>query len=364
MMMNMSYTLNDAELLIIKELIRKIFENFNDTKNNVKLPKKTIQKILFRLNKKLPSDSHIKNAIPFYWFLAGPYSEKIDMGVSIMKSEQLLLDDDSIYELYKFNPDSLHHRFLDHNNTDLQKAREIISNEIKQIRGFSNLQLIKEVYEDAPLLFYPSYKSRFLVHFESFCNYHLEQNEDLQILFSVDDILESLEKTKLSLPTDPIFEKFNEIYKEFVIMITKVLDYDKKNDSEFLTVLQPLANLANMIWNVFAHGARILEHDDFYQSKIQLWNKMFNDQTTQLEENMSKISALVTNVLHITLHEKHQVRSVEDKEFRQKLARSLGMDKIPDYDPKSFDRLTGIIAAKIKTKNFDSVELVREARGG
>jgi hypothetical protein len=52
----------------------------------------------------------------------------------------------------------------------------------------------------------------------------------------------------------------------------------------------------------------------------------------------------------------------EDKDFRQKLARSLGMNKIPDSDPKSFDRLIGMISAKIKTKNFDSVELVRKVR--
>lgn len=52
-----------------------------------------------------------------------------------------------------------------------------------------------------------------------------------------------------------------------------------------------------------------------------------------------------------------------DEYFRQKLAKSIGLDVVPKLDPKAFERLTGIISSKIKTEDFDSVELVKAVRG-
>lgn len=52
-----------------------------------------------------------------------------------------------------------------------------------------------------------------------------------------------------------------------------------------------------------------------------------------------------------------------DEYFREKLAKSIGLDKIPKLDPKSFDRLSGIISKKIETEEFDSIELVKAVRG-
>jgi hypothetical protein len=358
----MNYQLTDDELLILKELIRKIFEGFSENKNVAKVSKKTVQKILYKLNKKLSNDSPIKNAVPFYWFLAGPYSEKVDSAITVMKYEKVLVPDDGIYEMYVFNPHLIHSRFLDHNDS-FQEARKIISEEVSQMKGFSNLQMVRDIYDDSPLLFYPTYKSRFLVYFESFCNYYLEQNDNLQNLFSENDILESLGKARLSLPSDPIFKKFNLVYQDFVTIVSKVLNYNRKNDSEFLTVLQTLETLANKIWYVFAYGARILEHDQFYESKVQTWNGMFTDQLLQLEDAIAKTSFLVSEVLQINIVTKQEEsKCTEDKVFKKKLAKLLGFDRIPEYDEDAFSRLTGIIQSRIKTKDFDSVGLVREAR--
>ena len=52
-----------------------------------------------------------------------------------------------------------------------------------------------------------------------------------------------------------------------------------------------------------------------------------------------------------------------DDYFRQKLAKSIGLENAPKLDVKAFERLTGIISSKIKTKDFDSVELVKAVRG-
>ena len=52
-----------------------------------------------------------------------------------------------------------------------------------------------------------------------------------------------------------------------------------------------------------------------------------------------------------------------DEDFREKLARSIGLKKIPDLNPRSFDRIKGILSENIDTEYFDSEELVKDVRG-
>jgi uncharacterized protein YwgA len=74
----------------------------------------------------------------------------------------------------------------------------------------------------------------------------------------------------------------------------------------------------------------------------------------------------------IAIEEEHYVRMSSppmsehvfgDEYFREKLAKSIGLKYVPKLDSKAFDRLSGIISSKIKTEDFDSVELVKTVRG-
>ena len=359
----MNSDLSENESKILKEFIAKIFRSYAQVKNNNKIPKKTIQKILYNVNKKLPEDSELKNVIPYYWFLAGPYSEKVDHVIQIMKTEKILLPVNSIYELYTIEPSLSHHRFVTDIDSDLEIARTLISEEINQMNGFSNTLMVRDLYDDAPLLFYPSYKSTFLVYFESFCDYFLKDSgNDSNNLFSETDILEALQKTKISLPNHDLFQNFNNIYHDFEIVITNVLNYKNKNDSDFLTKIPSLKNLANKIWTTYAYGARILEHDTFYDERIPKWENMFSEQCVQLIENMGQVQTLMSDPLGGSSNSEAKLE--EDLDFKLKLAKSIGLESIPKHDPDSFDRLTGIIEKKIKIDDFDSVELIREVRGG
>ena len=51
-----------------------------------------------------------------------------------------------------------------------------------------------------------------------------------------------------------------------------------------------------------------------------------------------------------------------DMEFRKQLAKSIGLDEVPDLDPRSFDRIRGLWAKQMGTESFDAVEAVREVR--
>ena len=53
-----------------------------------------------------------------------------------------------------------------------------------------------------------------------------------------------------------------------------------------------------------------------------------------------------------------------DMEFRKQLAKSIGLDEVPDLDPRSFDRIRGLWSKQMGTEGFDAVEAVREVRDG
>ena len=50
-----------------------------------------------------------------------------------------------------------------------------------------------------------------------------------------------------------------------------------------------------------------------------------------------------------------------DEDFREKLALSIGLKRVPDLDPSSFDRIQGILSEHIDS-DFDAEEMVREVR--
>ena len=52
-----------------------------------------------------------------------------------------------------------------------------------------------------------------------------------------------------------------------------------------------------------------------------------------------------------------------DDYFREKLVRFIGLEKVPDLDYESFNRIKGILSEHIDAENFDAEKAVREVRG-
>ena len=54
---------------------------------------------------------------------------------------------------------------------------------------------------------------------------------------------------------------------------------------------------------------------------------------------------------------------LNDGDVRLTLAKSVGLNAIPEHDPNSLEKLSGVISSNIKTEDFDSTELVKAVRG-
>ena len=360
----MNMELQECKVSIIKEMIRLIFSNFKTKKSQYKIPRKTIQKILFNMGKSLPENSPVKSTIPFYWFLAGPFSETIAHTIERMKEEKILLLDGGKYELYAYNSNFQHNRFVDHQENNFGEIRDGIYSEVDNTDGFSNLQLVREIYNDSPILFYPNYKTEFLAHFESYCDHHIA-NYSADNRFNEAILISELERAVLSIPPTPTFSNFKTLFLKFEDIIKKTFEFKSKKSREYVIVLENLKKLSNEIWTTFAYGARILEHDSYYQDQVPDWENKFLTKIETLNDSILATIEIVENNLEIQINSNYTYdKSPEDLKFRVMLAKSIGMDDLPEYDSHAFDRITGIAFPQIKDKKFDSVEVIRDIRNG
>lgn len=236
----------------------------------------SIHKILFKLQLNLPEDNAIKNSLPFYWYRFGPYSEEVDKTLTSLMNLGIL------EELVTSNEKKVLHLCKDVVCPDDEYYEEAISS-LKEILKGVNLYrfkpFIEKIYvEDAPSKLYPLFKLRFM---EGVDGYLEQMNSDQMTLsmFSTDsNELESLEnilyECEIHLPSDPLYDSFNDSFSSFVTCCSRTFDYiDHERDATLLDQLRSISE--GMIWNTFAAGMRILYHDEHYRINIPRWIRDF-----------------------------------------------------------------------------------------
>ena len=229
------------------------------------------------------------------------------------------------------------------------------------MNGSSEDDLVCGIYDGVPILFYPTYKDMFLIHFEAYCKHHSTNIANNPI--NKDTLILELEHAGLSIPLIPIFSDFKMSFLKFEHILKKTLQYKNKKNPKYTIVLKNLKKLAENIWITFAYGVRIMKHVPFYQGCVPDWEHEFSLKIKTLNESMLTAIGIVEKNLEIQINSDYtQDKSPEDMIFRAKLAKSIGMDDLPEYDPHAFDRITGIAATQINDTEFDSVEAVRDIR--
>ena len=63
---------------VVKDLILNIFKLIDEREEYRGINKYRIHKILYKLKKELPDEHPLKDKIPYYWYLHGPYSEIVE----------------------------------------------------------------------------------------------------------------------------------------------------------------------------------------------------------------------------------------------------------------------------------------------
>ena len=228
-----------------------------------------IQKLLFKLKRELPENDYLQRVLPYYWYDHGPYSEIVANGISRMIREERVKQIDA--DGYKL---------LELNRGKVQVAEEAIEPEIydaleiilEQHDPSHPQPLIDEVYKKyAPRKFIPL----FAIEFQRAFRQHM-MTKNIEELLSLEDVLYECEAT---LPLEPFFESYNELFSLFV-SYTSLL-FDQARDGGRNIGFSLTDRVARSLWVRFAKGVRVLPdgHDGFYNNNLQRWLSVFKTET-------------------------------------------------------------------------------------
>ncbi len=231
--------------------------------------KRQIQKLLFKLKQELPENDYLKRVLPYYWYDNGPFSEIVANGITQM-----------IYEERVKQIDADGYKLLELNRSKVPVAEEGIEPEIYEALEIILEQhdpshpqpLIDEVYwKYAPRKFIPL----FAIAFQRAFRHHM-MTKNIEELLSLEDVLYECEAT---LPLEPFFESYNELFSLFV-SYTSLL-FDEARDGGRSVGFSLTDRVAASLWARFAKGVRVLPdgHDGFYDNKLQRWLSRFNTET-------------------------------------------------------------------------------------
>ena len=276
-MVSSTYAPDDA----IQEMIRITVQRLSAKQRQPNIAKKKILKVLFKVKQQLPYGNYIKGRLAYYWYKDGPYSEIVDAGIS-----QLVLDGNlkkttvrgTTYELDAQKGLAPMITYDD----DMNEARNVIG---RMTESFVNIHdTIQDIYDEAPYEWYGVYNYTFRNKFETYCDSIINGHAS-----SVDnnDIQDALDDAVLKYPPLPEFIEHRQIFMDFAKMLNAFLQSDIRANKDHLDTLQ---QLSADIWDVFAHGVRVKNHDDYYSGRVESWLEMYKQKIYDLNaEILEKI---------------------------------------------------------------------------
>lgn len=265
-------------------LIGKNIEGFDG------LPRLHIHKFLYKVKNELSESNPIKDYIPFYWYMHGPFSEVIninidDILVGHQKGGYELLDLRKGFEKnIGFPKDKYFEEFKD-------KLKTIVKpkNLFKGFYMFRN-----NIYRDAPCPFiyiYDYFKNNVRDYSEKS---QLTLYEASGIYDEIDKLENILYKCENELPSEYLFKHFNDSFSSFVTGATRVFNMVRKDGKSILYSKELLPHTTDIIWETFAYGARILYHDRYYKNRLKDWEYIYNNSLFDLQYHVDNFN---TNVL-------------------------------------------------------------------
>lgn len=275
---------------VLSGLISQIFSE----KKDLKIPKYSIHKVLFKLKVDLPEVNSIKNCLPFYWYNYGPFSEVIESKIDELKQNNVLREY-SISEGKKLL--GLEKEVTITNTKDFEEAKDILSTIISDINFYHFSSFVDKIYRKyAPCTFMPLFKLDLL----DLLGEYIERESFGQPTFDIPNVnkMENLlYDCEAELPLDSFFRPFNNYFSSFVTSANRAFDYTKDNNDNSQYIGEQIFHAANEAWFTFTKGIRIqnIGHDEYYNYKLTSWNNLYNKSLTDFKIHVDNFNSNVLN---------------------------------------------------------------------
>ena len=241
------------------------------------ISKTKLLKFLYKATTEIPQNNSLRNSIPFYWYIDGPFSPPL-----LTLKEQLLQD--NILQSKGIGYIASNQRLCDHDES-FQEIRQLLTKIITAPTSRTSTAVIDDLYEhEAPYKFYISFKSRFT---GMLANY-LHDNSSRFIHTHLEDILH---RTVGELPNKSLFSQFKYAYLDFINILLKVTKLELSEVSKV-----DVEKITWSIFETFAKGVRILHHDSYFEPQVQGWKIQFENSINNMEQSIDKLHELSKNL--------------------------------------------------------------------
>ena len=254
---------------VVMEMIRLSLEY----RSGKGLTKTGVQKVLYELKRSLPEGNRVGEHLPYYWFKAGPFSERVARGLDDLQSGGAAVEEDrGRYSVFKLRRGG--GRLVEH-DAGIREARTHLQRIVRGMRPLSIASEMRAQYERyAPTPFYPKFKLDFMpvleAHGAEAARGHVDSDQAALLTGALRD-------ATISLPFISLFRDFKRPYFDFEKACRRTLEWaEKATKKKYAELIAQATNLSQQVWITFASGARIMEHDDAYDGRVPDWRCEFS----------------------------------------------------------------------------------------
>ena len=266
---------------ITREMIRAAMQRLsNKRRRHTYVTKKEILKVLFKTKYLLPDSNPVKDHLAYYWYLEGPYSERIyDCLDDLVESGVVVRRKTTKSETYRLGSNHTIKPLV--TSDDLDAARRTIDGVVNDFVNVNDM--VREIYRYAPYSWYTTYNLKFRSRFRNYCNAVLEPRPPT---YKIKNVRSWLEDIVVDYPTAPAFLGHRRVVMDFAKMLSAVIASDPHHKHGHL--LHTLLTLCDKIWTVFAYGVRVEHHDEYYDGRLDDWRRMYEQEMDKLDVEVVK----------------------------------------------------------------------------
>lgn len=258
------------------ELLSHVFESDEEIDGLVYLD---IQKIFYHLRERLDEDNAVKELLPYYWYIDGTVSDTVQEAVN-HGLESGALDSEPTARTGAgewYEPSDEYEPSIEgFDSDDLETAKQEVERTLEEDYDVfsSHEEKIEEIYEDAPYDFQRYFKLNILFAVEQFA-------DGRPLYLGTENLASGISTAEAYLPIVPEFEEFNTIFSRYVNTAKRYLD---TVNTENRVLADRFKQLTEGIWRLYCQQLRLLEHDPFYDSKVEEWEAKY-ERARQLVAN-------------------------------------------------------------------------------
>ncbi|MFH1391209.1 MAG: hypothetical protein ABIH20_02755 [Candidatus Diapherotrites archaeon] len=270
---------------IVRNLLLAIGEqDLKIRKEKASLTETWFHKLLFDLKQKV-DNKEIRDALQFYWYKHGPFSETVKQELVSLYNENIFSQtvSENGFVFYR-----LEKRISLPNEGHFSVAKKVLNQIIIETDLFKLNNKVKEIYDNAPYKFMKNYKHDYLERIREF-KYFIETGEENEKFLEnyKEKLTDSLYGCESLLPFDKTFSEFNQV---FANMVGEITTFMSMNNGKDLFLLDESLRVSEEAWECFAKGLRLEHHDSFYDKKVPFWKKDFSDSVKRFTKTVALLN--------------------------------------------------------------------------